>query len=517
MKKFNSSQKTFFLWVSLGLILFCLLISKIFFPTIEWLSFVLLGLVIANITYLIIENKKALTGRAAAYSINSIVTVVLVLALLGLINFIAIRYPKKLDLTKNKIHTLSDQTTKVVKNLSEPLTATFFGSLAEKEKNKNLFENYTGLNPNFKFEYADKDKDIVRAKKAGVTKSETLLLSYKDRTSKIEGPTEEKLTNAIIKLVKEKRQTLCNITGHGERDFNASDENGYATIKQGLENQTYTLKELNLPQQKSIPQECDAIALLGPQKAFFDVEVKMISEYLNEGGRAMIALDLAIDRPESFTPIMKLLEQWHVKVRNELIIDPVTGQLGGDLATVIVSEFSKDSPITKDHAPSMQGFFPVSRPLEIISNAHAGLNVSWLLKTMPTSWGETNLEELKKGKLNRNPGQDIVGPLTVGVTIEGKAQKSKATRNTRIVVFGTSLFARNAQAKFGGNYDLFLNAASWTLEDESLISIRTKEEGSNKVTLSKQAGLMISWLTIIIIPLLVAIMGIVIWVRRRKL
>jgi ABC-type uncharacterized transport system involved in gliding motility auxiliary subunit len=55
------------------------------------------------------------------------------------------------------------------------------------------------------------------------------------------------------------------------------------------------------------------------------------------------------------------------------------------------------------------------------------------------------------------------------------------------------------------------------MEDESLISIRTKEEAPGKVELSQKAASFIAILTILVIPLLISAAGIAIWAYRRKL
>jgi hypothetical protein len=55
------------------------------------------------------------------------------------------------------------------------------------------------------------------------------------------------------------------------------------------------------------------------------------------------------------------------------------------------------------------------------------------------------------------------------------------------------------------------------MEDESLIAIRAKEEGPGKVELSQKSGTFIFLLTVILIPLAVAVSGLVIWIVRRRL
>ena len=189
--------------------------------------------------------------------------------------------------------------------------------------------------------------------------------------------------------------------------------------------------------------------------------------------------------------------------------------LGVDSSVAILATFSRENAITKDFQANAA--FPLSRPLDIIPGAPAELNVQWIARTTPKSWAVMDLNTLSKGQVAFVSGKDKMGPLNAALTVEGKQKYSKATRNTRLVVFGSSAFATNNFSRFMGNLDFFLNSVSWTMEDESLISIRAKEEAPGKVELSQRAGSFVFLLSVIIIPLLIAAGGIGIWAIRRRL
>jgi ABC-type uncharacterized transport system involved in gliding motility auxiliary subunit len=166
----------------------------------------------------------------------------------------------------------------------------------------------------------------------------------------------------------------------------------------------------------------------------------------------------------------------------------------------------------------MQGnaFFPFLRPLEI-EKTDPTLKTEWLGQTTPKSWAVTDMKALASGQVKFNEGTDKNGPLNAAVAVSGKKKGSKGTRESRLAVFGTSFFATNNYARFGGNLDFFLNSVSWIVEDESLISIRSKDDGPGKVELTQKEGTVIFLLTVIVIPLAVAVGGIVIWALRRRL
>jgi ABC-type uncharacterized transport system involved in gliding motility auxiliary subunit len=512
----NSSRKNAILWAASVVLAIASLFAKAVYPEYLWLTVVLLVLLVTSLTFLIVENKKALLGRSAAYGANSAITVVLVLAIVGVLNFVSSKYSHKFDLTKNKVHTLSDQTDKMIKGLQKTVKVTFFGKFNQQQQDRPLLDNYHALNPKFEVEYVDPDREPTRAKEAGVKKYGQLLIQVGPRESKIDEVTEEKLTNALIKLLKDKTPTLCTTTGHGEKSFSSNETDGYSQIKKSLIDQSYDQQDLALAQEGKVPEKCDAVAIIGANKDFLDGEIKALRDYLANGGRMVVALDLSIKSSSDVAPqLMTLLEEWNVKSPANLVVDPFSKAAGVDAAIPILTTFSKDNVITKDVQGSI--LFPFARPVEAVTTGATNpAKAQWLVQTNANSWAVSDLSTLKSA-IEYRAGKDLHGPLTVAVAVSGKQKDSKAARDTRLIVFGSSQFASNNYSRFAGNLDFFLNSVAWALEDESSISIRAKEEGPGKVEMSQKQEVVIGILTIFLIPLMIAIAGIVIWVIRKRL
>ncbi len=462
------------------------------------------------------NSKKELNKRSLAFGLNSVFVVVVVLALVGLINFIGYQYPQKVDLTKNKLHTFSDQSTKVMKGLKEDLVATFYYQAPDsKERYRSVFDNYKKITNKFKYEAVNTNKEPTRTRTAGIKKADTLVLSYQGKTSKVETISEESITNAVIKLTSGAKLVVCTVIGHGEPSFNDPAAPGFGVMKKGLEDDSYEVKEITLGQEQKIPADCTAIALMGANKAFFPTEIKTLSEYLSQGGRMIVAMDATIIQGDQTKEFRGLLREWGIDVKQGIIIDPVSKMAGVDASIPIVVLYNKEQPITKDFTE--QSYFPFARAIDVVTPAPEGLTATWLAKSTPKSWAEMDMAQIAKGEVQLNPGTDLPGPLPLAVAVSGKRKDSAATRDTRIVAFGTSQFANNQYSKFGGNADLFLNALSWAVENESMISIRAKEETAGQIEMTQTQSIIIFWLAVILLPLAIAITGIVIWARRKKL
>ncbi len=498
--------------VLLGLNLLGLIGSRIFRPDSNILLFSLLGCLIIPLGILIFDNRRALATRNAAFGFHSIITALIVITLIGVINFLGYRYPYKKDFTKNNINTFSEQTNKLIKELPVQVQSIFFSQQPAEEKYTSLLNNYRSLNATkFSVEFVDPAKDLIRTRQFGIKAINTLLIQIGDRNQTIEQPTEEKITNALIKLIQKKKQTLCVINGHGEKDFENQQAEGFSGAKKGLENQGYTVQNILLSQQDKISEDCNAITLIGANKSFFEKELKMVDDYLSAGGRAFFTLDIDEKGQGSPKELLAFYEKWFVTSPMALILDLQSRAANLNEAVPLVTNFSETHPIAKDFR--VPGAFPFARPLEFTKQNPEGFTTNWVAKTGPNSWGETDFPGLRSGKVTKDSA-DKLGPLDVMLAIEGNKKDSKATQKTRIVFSGSSHFGTNNFSRFGGNLDLFLNSMSWVLEDESLISIRIKEDDTGRVDMTAQTGALLFWLLVVLYPL--TIMGLGIWSWRKR-
>jgi len=454
-------------------------------------------------------------NRTLAFGTQSITTTLLVLAIVGVVNFLAVQYPKRIDLTKNKINTLSGQSVQVVQGLKSEIKATAFVKAEQREAIRSLFSNYQALNPKFTVEYVDPDKEPARTQQAGVKALGTILLKSGDKEARIDSLTEEKLTNELIKLTRARSIVVCWITDHGEKDFKANTQEGYTAAAKSLTNQSYEIIPLQLVTSGKIPEACSAIIVMGPTKGFFPQETKIISDYLKQGGKALFALDLHVQgNPLDPSPEMVgIVKEWMIEPQLALVIDPVSRVLNYEPTMPLIATFAKDSEITK--GLQKNSLFPLTRPLTLGKNPPATLKLKWLLQTTPNSWGETNMKSLNQGEVRFDEG-DMRGPVYVAASAEGKLN-SKAPKDSRLVVFGTSNFASNQFIRFGNNLDLFANAVSWVIHDDSLISIRSNDDAGGLIQLSQSQGTIVFYITVIFAPLLTGLAGLLIWMRRRKL
>ena len=104
------------------------------------------------------------------------------------------------------------------------------------------------------------------------------------------------------------------------------------------------------------------------------------------------------------------------------------------------------------------------------------------------------------------------GPVTVALAL----QRNINDREQRIVVVGSGSFLANAYSGNGGNADLGVNMVNWLTNEEKLITTQPRAVKDGAITLSKTQLSVISTGFLVAVPVLLILVGGVMWWRRRR-
>jgi ABC-type uncharacterized transport system involved in gliding motility auxiliary subunit len=452
--------------------------------------------------------------RSIKYTANSLVAIVAVLAILSFFNFITNRHRGRIDTTAMGRFSLSDQTVKVLESLNKEVKAYAFFQGTDVHL-ADLLADYAFRTNKFTYEFIDPDKRPEFAKVYNVDKYNTVVLACEDRDEKVEENTEQGLTNGILKVSREEKKAICFLEGHGERDLENIEREGYSLVKEAIEGQNYQVKKLNLAAEDSIPANCAAIVVASPRVRPFDRELELLEEYLDGSGSMLVLLD-----PDPAEPLEGFLDAWGVKVGHDLVVDASgVGRLFGVGPTIpLISDYESHS-ITKGF--NVMTFFPQTRSVDKTQELPSGVRVTSLCKTTKNSWAETDPEGTK---FEFDEEADTRGPISIAVAVtkdvkpgrpNAEAGGEEAQPTARLVVFGDADFASNSYFHASGNSDLFLNTISWLVEEENLIAIRPKEPEDRRLTLTAGQTKGIFYFSIVVLPLVIIGIGIVVWSRKR--
>ena len=434
---------------------------------------------------------------------------IMVLGIIVMVNFLADRYPQRLDMTEGKLHSLSDLTVQTLEGLGEDIRALAFMEKGTDEKLEALLKEYSVHGPHFSFEFIDPDRDRERTVEYGIRSYNTLVIESDAKQQKITELQEKEITNALLKVVREREEKIYASVGHGEVGL-GKEPLGLGLLRERLKEFDYAVEDsLFLARTGEVPQDCAVLLIAGPRTPFFANEVEAIRKYLERGGALMALLD-----PLYQSGLEELFAEWGVQIRDDFVIDTSgIGSLFGLDFTTPVSVSYGDHPITEKHRGLMT-FYQLVRSVQFDAGGRTDIEGVDLVTTSEQGWAETDLSVLEaKGKrtVKLDEGVDRPGPISLAVAVSAKGEEA-----ARLVIFGDSDFATNQFFDYQGNGDLALNALSWLAEDESLISIRPRQAGHNPIALTESQGDLIFWITVVILPAVVAFLGFLIVSRKGR-
>lgn len=465
------------------------------------------------------EVRSVLGKKTAKYGANLAVMITVFIGVIITLAVFSDTHKKRYDLSKTGRFTLSSQTKKLVGSLTSDVKAIAFyrnesGTMhaMQRQAARDLLEEYAGLSDKFTFTFIDPDANPGLASKYGVSEYRIIMLFAGDKQAKIGNEKEEKLTNGLIKLLKQKQKTVYFVTGHGEKDTASTNKEGYKAAKEALINESYQVKELPLLQVESIPSDASVVVLAGPTRDLDQAELDKLDKRYKSGGAIFAMIDPG--HPAGFAT---WLEGYGFKLQNDIIIDQQSQVYGANYLTPVVYAYHKKHPLTQDF--TLASYFTIANSVYMQEDPKQGRYE--LALTGPNSWTEVDKNQLESGQAEYNEDREKRGPIPVmAVTTtpageETDAEGTKREKYGKMILVGDSDFANNTNINLAGNGDLFLNTVNWLAEEADLIAVRAKGANVSPVILTASQGRAIFWIPVIMVPSAVLMAGIGVYSRRR--
>ena len=225
--------------------------------------------------------------------IFSAVAVVVLIAAVIAVNIFVTSKNYTVDVTANKIYSLSKQTKKIIKGLDKEVTIYVVNKESDvnssyaqvwKEYKKNSAKikfvyKDQDLYPNFTKKYVDSSEEVANDSmiiKCGkkyryVSANDYVSYSYgSDYSYSADSLQLESLTTeAINYVISDSTPVIYTLSGHSEQSFDSSTTSSF-------EGDNYSVKTLNLLTEQKVPDDCSILLINGAQKDITKDELKMI-------------------------------------------------------------------------------------------------------------------------------------------------------------------------------------------------------------------------------------------------
>ncbi len=488
-----------------------------------------------------------------------VITIILVLGIIAVVNFLSYQIFSRADLTQNNIYSISSVSKQAARNLDDIVKVKVYFSENLPNKYANLeqnvtdilreYENYSGgkveieqINPQNLEDAKSKMRQLgIPAIQFNVLKNDSyqvvngymgISVEYGDNNEAIPvvkntEDLEYKITTALKKVTRESTPVIGIVNSHGS----LSPGQGLEPLYQKL-NEVYKIEEIDLSSQE-VGGEVKTLILAGPSEKFNEEELKKIDSFVMGGGSLIawvdgIRMNQGVVPEKNETNLNELLGGYGLKLNQDVILD---GQSQGRVSftsgfmsfstpypgwvKIKEENFSQDNPAVADLESAL---LPWPSSLEASSTPER--KVQYLVKSSQYSWSAGV-------DYNYRPSSDLkptgkTEQYNLAVLVSGKLQSpfgEESADSGKVILLGDSDFIN--QEFLGGNGEnlvLAQNLVDSVTLDSDLIKIRSKEVTDRSIKeLSASGKQTLKYLNIFGVAVLVVIFGILrYYLRKRK-
>ena len=473
--------------------------------------------------------------------INGTKTFILVVIILALFVGISVLMKKlnltPIDLTEDKLFTLTSESKDKVKDIDKDINIYFVG-YSDDDSTLDLAKQYTKVNEKIKVEAVTQDSRPDLVQKYGIeTSSEGIIVECGDNykvlassdlythdstTYESVNVAEEKLTAAIRSVSVEELPKVYFLSGYSSFTLTS----GMQYLNMYLQNEVNQVETLDILSTGKVPDDCSTLVIASPEKDFDDVATNAITEYINKGGN-ILWLNAAIAKQLNLPNVNKILALYGVKpFEIGIIRETDSSKMVSNSPDLIMPEIQYSDATNKLYNSEGVIFINATKINVASDEELESLNTTKtsLIKTSEDAYFRTNFENNSdKAQDGEETGAFLVGAQFNKIVTEANEETDTKEVKSQLIIYGENYFVSDYQLTqstqtpmiaYRENKDLVLNSIAYLSDREEDITVR-KSTGSVTYTATEQENRIILAI-ITVVPLLIIIAGIVVWANRRR-
>lgn len=472
-------------------------------------------------------QKRRYSVSAKSWSLGAYNTGIIAaaVAVVVFVNMILGELPStwtSIDLTSQKLFSLTQQTKEFLNTLEEDVT--IYVMVREENEDTTLgqtldrYQDYSAhitveyvdpiVNPQFYTQYSesplstnslivvsDKRTKIVNA--SSIYESTIDYQTYSSTTTGYDG--EGQITSALAYVTSDDMPKIYMTEGHGEYTLSS-------TFTANLTKENIVYESINLMNYDSVPEDAVCLMINAPQKDFNTDDKDKILAYLDQGGSVMVMTSYLNQDLPNFESILGYMG---LSVVDGLIIEQDSSYYYQSPLYLLPA--TESTTYTAGIHNNYYIFMPYGQGIEIVDETAEGMIYNVFLSTSDKAFSKIDMSNAVD--YSKSEG-DLDGPFSLGVEASKEVENGTAT----MIVFGSSeLFTDNAdQMVSGANQMLFSNTVGEFADHEVSVSVPVKSYEVSTIILSQSQIVMLAVITTIILPLGCLLTSFIIWYKRRK-
>lgn len=434
-----------------------------------------------------------------------------------------------IDLTDEKLFTLTEESKEQVKNIDKDINIYFVG-YADEDSTLDLAKQYTKTNEKIKVEAVNSTDRPDLVEKYGIeTSSQGIIVeageqykvlassdlyTYDYTTYETISVAEEKLTAAIKSVSAEELPKVYFLNGYSSFSLNM----GMQYLSMYLENEVNEIAILDILSEGKVPDDCNTLVIVSPEQDFDDIATNAITDYINKGGN-ILWLNAAIAQSRELTNVNKILALYGINPFEVGIIrETDSSKMVSDSPDLIMPEIQYADVTNKLYGSEGVIFINATKINTVDDEKLEEMNITKteLINTSENAYFRTNFENSTNGA---QEGEET-GAFLVGAQFDKKISEETTSK---LIIYGENYFVSDYQLTqttytpmiaYRQNKDLVLNSIAYLSDREEDITVR-KSTGAVTYTATEQENTIIL-VIITAVPIIIIIAGIVVWIKRKR-
>lgn len=521
------------------------------------------------------KNGKKFNAKKLKHGTMATVFTCVFVALLVLVNVVTTmifdRYPVTIDLTSNKIYSVSNDTEDYVKKVNVDVQVTVFADentytnySSYNKQAVELLKNYSKLNHHITYRFVDIDshpeivkeytdtisqfdiifetktkvdgKEISRTRKLGMLD----LLTFTDEF-------EQKLSQSgysIDTLAQQAGGDLAFLSYYGsyvessnaEQAFTSAlmtvtDPNPvYVTILTGRSELTqltyfqtlltangYNVNTVDITSE-DIPSDTDVVVIPAPKTDYLEEDITKVSDFLNNEGKLGKQLLYIASYGQEDTPNLdEFLSEYGLAIGDGVICESDSGKYYNSPCVTVASDVSDN--FTQDVSTENPAILSaLCRPVKTLFDEQDMVSTDAYLKSSDSAY-TANVN------ISQTTGQVQIGDALVKGQQNYMAVGSKAkftddndTLYSNVIAVGSEGLLSDTYLQYSQyqNSEYFISVINGLTGKTAGITITPKTITGNVFDITQQQKTALKWTFCLGVPVVVLVVGIVIWVRRKN-
>lgn len=446
----------------------------------------------------------------------------------------------KIDVTENKIYSLTDASKKALEKLDNEVKIYAYG-FEEGSTFEDLLKQYNNVNNKITYELLTEESNYEMVQKYDLSEGYFVLIiksgdsekiidastefaSYDYTTYQTVDTTEQTITNSILGLNTEHKPKVYLTQGHEEYDSTV-----IARLVSQLQNEAFEANFINLATTGTVPEDCDILGIISPAQDLLDAEVTAITDYINKGGEIFFSMDV-ISETLSLPNLQKVLDLYGVSIENGYVFECATNQYLSNYNYIYMPQVSSESDITRDIYTDSFLWLVFTGRLNYKSDSELeALNVTkeTLLSSSEESVFVTDLSSEINDAVESATLSGALKPSEVASLVTKKVtlEDGTETESNLVIVASGSFMADYVVSEInqtyplsfiGSNMDFVMNSMAYLGGKEDILTIRKEYNASTYAPTNAQHLIVLA--IIVLVPVLIILIGILVsaWRKRRK-